>query len=73
MSNQEQIVLLFSIRVFSLAGESLFIPKTDQQAQKQPSASYLNADTELFLARHCELHAYDDIDSISPKQNACLY
>jgi hypothetical protein len=48
--------------LFPLARESMFIPKTDQQAQKQPHASYLNTDTELFLARHCELHAYDDID-----------
>jgi hypothetical protein len=52
----------FKELVRQVPGESLFIPETDQQTQKQPCASYLNADTELFLARHCELHAYDDID-----------
>ena len=48
--------------VFPLAGESVLIPKTDQQAQKQPCAPYWNADKELCLARHRELHAHDDVD-----------
>jgi hypothetical protein len=48
--------------LFSLAGELVFIPKTDNQAQKQPCAPYWNADKELCLARHRELHAHDDVD-----------
>ena len=48
--------------LFPLAGESVLIPKTDQQAQKQPCAPYWNADEELCLARHRELHAHDDVD-----------
>ncbi len=50
---------------FPLAGESVLIPKTDHQgdqAQKQPIASYWNADKELCLARHRELHAHDDVN-----------
>jgi hypothetical protein len=48
--------------LFPLAGDSVMIPKTDQQAQKQPCAPYWNADKELCLARHRELHAHDDVD-----------
>uniref|UniRef100_A0A7S0MSU5 Reverse transcriptase Ty1/copia-type domain-containing protein n=1 Tax=Cryptomonas curvata TaxID=233186 RepID=A0A7S0MSU5_9CRYP len=48
--------------LFPLAGDSVLIPKTDQQAQKQPCAPYWNADKELCLARHRELHAHDDVD-----------
>jgi hypothetical protein len=33
--------------IFPLAGESVLIPKTDCQAQKQPCAPYWNADKEL--------------------------
>jgi hypothetical protein len=44
-----------------LAGESVFIPKIDQQAEKQPCASDWNADKELCLARHRELHDYADV------------
>ncbi len=47
---------------FPLAGESVLIPKTDRQAQKQLCAPYWNADKELCLARHRELHAHDDVD-----------
>jgi hypothetical protein len=47
---------------FPLAGDSVLIPKTDRQAQKQPCAPYWNADKELCLARHRELHAHDDVD-----------
>ena len=47
---------------FPLAGESVLIPKTDRQAQKQPCAPYWNADKELCLARHRELQAHDDVD-----------
>jgi hypothetical protein len=52
--------------LFPLAGESVLIPKTDKQAQKQPCAPYWNADKELCLARHHELHAHDDVDRPSP-------
>jgi hypothetical protein len=52
--------------LFPLAGESVLIPKTDRQAQKQPCAPYWNADKELCLARHRELHAHDDVDRPSP-------
>jgi hypothetical protein len=48
--------------LFPLAGESVLIPKTDNQAQKQPCAPYWNADQELCLARHRELHAHDNVD-----------
>ena len=48
--------------LFPLAGDLVLIPKTDQQAQKQPCAPYWNADKELCLARHRELHAHDDVD-----------
>ena len=44
---------------FPLAGESLFIPTTDQLAQKQSCVPYWIADKELCLARHCELHDVD--------------
>ncbi len=47
---------------FPLAGESILIPKTDRQAQKQPCAPYWSADKDLCLARHRELHAHDDVD-----------
>ncbi len=45
------------------AEESVFIPKIDQQAEKRPCASDWNADKELCLARHRELHhdAYADV------------
>jgi hypothetical protein len=43
--------------IFPLAGESVLIPKTDQQAQKLPSAPFWNADKELCPARHRELRA----------------
>ncbi len=46
---------------FPLAGESGLIPKTDRQAQKQPCAPYWNANQDLCLARHRELHAHDDV------------
>jgi hypothetical protein len=46
---------------FPLGGESVLIPKTDNQAQKQTHAPYWNADKELYLARRCELHAHDDV------------
>ena len=52
--------------IFPLAGESVLIPKTDRQAQKQPCAPYWNADKELCLARHRELNAHDDVDRPSP-------
>jgi hypothetical protein len=52
--------------LFPLAGESVLIPKTDDQAKKQPCAPYWIAVKELFLARHRELHAYDDVDRPSP-------
>ena len=48
--------------IFSLAGDSVLIPKTDQQAQKQPCAPYWNADKDLCLARHRELHAHNDVN-----------
>ena len=44
---------------FPLAGESLFIPTTDQLAQKQLCVPYWIADKELCLTRHCELHDVD--------------
>ena len=34
--------------IFPLAGESVLIPKTDRQAQKQPCAPYWNKDKELI-------------------------
>ena len=40
----------------------MFILTPDQQAQNQPRAPYWNADKELCLARHRELHAHDDVD-----------
>ncbi len=52
--------------LFPLARESVLIPKTDCQAQKQPCAPYWNADKELCLARHSELHAHDDVNCPSP-------
>jgi hypothetical protein len=52
--------------LFPLAGESVLIPKTDSQAQKQPCAPYWNADKELYLAKHLDLHAHDDVDHPSP-------
>ncbi len=52
--------------IFPSAGESVLIPKTGSQAQKQPCAPYWNADEELCLARHRELNAHDDVDSPSP-------
>jgi hypothetical protein len=54
---------------FPLAGESILIPKTDSQAQKQPCAPYWNADKDLCLARHRELHAHDDVDRPSPSSS----
>jgi hypothetical protein len=44
-----------------LAEESVFIPKIDQQAEKQPCASDWSADKVLCLARHRGLHAYADV------------
>ncbi len=55
------MIELFSIQFFALAGESVLIAKTDQQAQEEPCAFHWNADREC-PARHRELHAHDDLE-----------